>query len=148
MFGLQAFSLATLGRVLAVGFVAGAVQLAVYWGFLWLSSKVESGQVEEYVPLVLIIISILFAHFLGLIGLIRLQILRPLLVILAVVATVWGVWNWVEAMPWWAELLSFGLLTGLAYAFYSWVNRLLSFPIALIVSIVAVIVARLIFISL
>lgn len=148
MFGLQAFKPAALVKVFIVGTLVGIIQLAVYWGFVWLAGITGDGQIESYAPLVLMIVSVGFAHFLGLIGLIRLQVLRPLLVILAAVATVWGLWTWTEALPWWAELINAGLLTGLAYSFYAWINRLLTFAVALIISVVAVIVARLIFISL
>lgn len=96
---------------------------------------------------VALVISAIAAHFIALIALVRTGALRPLLVILAVLATLWGFNQWLSVMTWWQATLYSGLLSGLAYAYYAWINRLLSFPVALVLTILSIVGARLIFAS-
>lgn len=83
------------------------------------------------------------AHFIGLIVMMRMNVLRPLLVVLASILTMWGFQTWIYDVPLWQAVIYCGLLFGLTYGFYAWVNRLLIFPVALTVTLVAVIVSRL-----
>jgi len=147
MFHLQTFPYSTLLKTVAIGAATGLLQIAIFTGLFWIARETSDGRVEAYMTITLMVVAILFAHFLGLIGLIRVQVLRPLLVVLAAVATLWGVWDWIGMLPWWAELLSAALLYGVTYGYYAWINRILSFPIVLAISVVSLIAARLIIIS-
>ncbi len=95
------------------------------------------------VPTIGVTMSTIVVHIAGLAALARMGVLRPLLVVLAAVVTLVGLPFWVSNQPWWLELLYTGIITGLAYVYYAWVNRLAVFPVALVLTVVSVIVARL-----
>ena len=94
-----------------------------------------------------LVLALLVAHFLGLIMLVRAIVMRPLLVVLVSIATLWGFHAWLDGMTWWMGSLYLGLLFGIAYVFHAWVNRLLYFPVALVLTIVAVLGARVLLMS-
>ncbi len=94
--------------------------------------------------LVAFVVASLATHFIALVALVRTGALRPLLVILAAVVSVWGMHVWFTGMPWWLATLYSGLLCSLGYMYYAWINRLLFFPVALVLTIVSVIATRLI----
>lgn len=98
-------------------------------------------------PVVALVVAGIAAHFIALIALVRTGALRPLLVILAVLATIWGMHEWLQALVWWQATLYSGLLSGLAYAYYAWINRLLSFPVALALTVISIVASRFIFAS-
>lgn len=89
------------------------------------------------------VLSLLVFHFLGLVALVRIGVVRPLLVVLATVATLFGMQLWLDGQTWWMGSLYSALLVGLSYVYYTWVNRMTQFPVALGLTIVSVIVARL-----
>lgn len=89
------------------------------------------------------VLNILVFHFLGLIALIRIGIIRPLLVVLATVVTLYGAYAWLDGQTWWMAGIYSALLVGISYLFYAWINRMSQFPVALGLTIVSVIVARL-----
>lgn len=80
----------------------------------------------------------------GLFALIRLQAFRPLLVVLAAVLALWGVTSLALALPWYGAALSLALLFALAYGLFSWIARLRSFIMVLVVVVVTVVISRLI----
>lgn len=88
-------------------------------------------------------LSILIFHFLGLVALVRLGVMRPLLVVLASVFTLLGVYMWLDGLTWWVGGLYSAMLVGVSYLFYTWINRMSQFPIALGLTIAGVIIARL-----
>ncbi len=96
-----------------------------------------------FVSITAVIIALLVANFLGLVALIRAVVMRPLLVVLAAVATLWGFHVWLSLTSWWLGIIYAAILFGLAYMYYAWINRLMNFPVALIVTIVSVVVIRL-----
>lgn len=147
MFGLQTLPYKSLIGVAVAGFIAGALQLTVFLGLEWATVRANGPSEEAYIPITLMVVAIIFAHFLGMIGLIRLSVLRPLLVILAAIATLWGTWNWAGGFDWWIQVLLAGGFFAAGYAYYAWVNRLLVFPVALAVTVLSVLLARVIFIA-
>lgn len=95
------------------------------------------------VPTTALVVSVIVAHLIGMLALVRAGIIRPMLVVIAAIATLWGVWQWVDVHTWWAAMILSGLLFGLAYLYYSWINRLLQFPVALGLTVASLIVVRL-----
>lgn len=89
------------------------------------------------------VLNILVFHFLGLIALIRIGVIRPLLVVLATVVTLFGLHAWLDGQTWWMASLYSSLLVGISYLFYAWINRMSQFPVALGLTIVSVVAARL-----
>jgi len=147
IFHLQTFPYSTLFKSVGIGALVGVIQISIFMGLYWIATETSDGRVEAYMSITLMVVALVFAHFLGLVGLIRVQVLRPLLVVLAAIATLWGIWDWIGMLPWWAELLSAGVLYGVTYGYYAWVNRILSFPLVLAISFISLIAARLIIIS-
>ena len=82
------------------------------------------------------------AHAAGLLLLIKTGVLRPLLVVIAAVLTAWISLHWLDGTTWWIAMLYSGLVVGLSYLLYTWINRLSSFPTALGVTIVSVLAVR------
>lgn len=89
-----------------------------------------------------IVTALVLGHFVGLILLIKADVFRPLLVVMLSLLTLWGFHIWLAPFAWWQEVIYTSILVGLAYALYAWINRALSFPFALAVSIVVLIAAR------
>lgn len=77
-------------------------------------------------------------------GLVRVNGYRPLLVAIAAVATLWSANRWLGVLSWWEASLWLGLLMAIAYLMYSWLCRLLSFPLSIAAVVVVVVLARLI----
>ena len=74
----------------------------------------------------------------------RLVVYRPLLVVLGVLIALWGAHSWLGGLPWYVGLAWQGLLFGLAMAVFGWIARANQFIVALIVTLVAAILARVI----
>ena len=89
------------------------------------------------------VLSIVVFHFLGLVALVRIGVIRPLLVVLATVVTLFGLHVWLGGQTWWMGALYSALLVGISYLYYTWINRMTLFPVALGLTIVSVIIARL-----
>lgn len=79
----------------------------------------------------------------GLFAIVRLQIFRPLLVVLASLIALWGIVALTAVMPWYGEAITVMVLYALAYALFSWVVRIRSFLMTLIVLIVLVVIVHL-----
>ncbi|MFZ2494785.1 MAG: hypothetical protein WAW60_03390 [Candidatus Saccharimonadales bacterium] len=143
----QTFVPVALVQTFLTGFVSGALTWLLALGLeKYVLTPIMCGGNNSacgYVTITAVVIALIVAHFLGLIALIRSVIMRPLLVILAVIATLWGFHVWVGDMSWWLGTLYAAVLFGLAYMYYAWVNRLLFFPVALILTIISVVAARL-----
>lgn len=79
----------------------------------------------------------------GLFALVRLQIFRPLLVVVGALIALWGIVGLTAVMPWYGAAISIMVLYALAYALFSWVVRLRSFILALIVLIILIVIVHL-----
>lgn len=130
---------------LAVGFLVIASSVALQE--FALEPMFCQGSNQQYcdnVPAIATVLTTLVFHFIGLVMLVRIGIIRPLLVVLAAIVTLYGMHTWTQGLPWWGAGLYASLLTGLSYLYFSWINRVSQFPLALGLTIVSVIVARLV----
>lgn len=135
-------------NALVIGAVAGALSYGLFYvlnamALPSLFCRDNAAQNCGSVPTISIIISLIIAHFLALVALVRTGIIRPLLVVLAAVFTLWGFQNWLGTQLWWVGVLYSAFLFGLAYVYYAWINRLLQLPVALGLTVVSLIIARL-----
>jgi len=78
----------------------------------------------------------------GLFFLVRLQIFRPLLVVVAVTACLWGIIGQAALLPWYGIGLTAVLLYAAAYALFTWIARVRSFAMVVIVYVVLVAAVR------
>lgn len=79
----------------------------------------------------------------GLIALVQARIYRPLLVVLAAAVSLWGVNVITAGMQWYWALVITMVLFALTYALFTWVARIRSFLLSLVVIVVLVVLARL-----
>lgn len=93
------------------------------------------------------VVAVIIVSILGLLSLVRTGVFRPLLVVLASLLALWGVSAWLGPLPWWQALLWHGALFAVAYALFAWVARLQSFLIALILTIVLIVLARVVILN-
>ena len=148
LFDYQPMTLMTAVRTGLLGFVAGVMTWLVLIGLRdYVLTPIFCTTATTYcqaVPMTAVGMSLIAVHFVALVVLIRLGVIRPLLIVLAVIASLWGFQVWVGAQPWWIAMVYAGLLFGLAYSLYAWLNRMLSFPIALVVTVAVFVIARLV----
>ncbi|HEX8390031.1 MAG TPA: hypothetical protein VF597_01270 [Candidatus Saccharimonadales bacterium] len=74
----------------------------------------------------------------------KLAVYRPLLIVLAVLVALWGTHQWLGVMPWYIAAAWQTLLFLLAFGLFGWVARTTNFIVALVLSLVLAIGARLI----
>lgn len=79
---------------------------------------------------------------LGLFLLVRLQIFRPLLVVLGVFVSLWGIVSSLSLLPWYGVLLSCVLLYALAMIAFTWLARLRSFGLVIVLFVVVAVAVR------
>lgn len=72
----------------------------------------------------------------------RFAVYRPLLVILGVFVALWGAHSWLGSMTWYAGALWQALLFGIAFAGFGWLSRVGNFVVALILTLLLAIGAR------
>ena len=93
-------------------------------------------------PVASIVITSLVFHFLGLLALIRANVLRPLLVVLASLVSLAGFHEWLTDMSWWLASLLAAVLMAFAYLYFTWINRMAQFPVALGLTLLSVVIIR------
>lgn len=143
----QALAPLSLLQTFVLGVVVGGLTWLTYLGLerFVLSPLLcaNNGQVCTSSPTIALVASLVIMSVIGLVLMVRIGLLRPLLIILASVLTLWGFHVWLAGTEWWLGALYAGLLFGLAYVTYTWINRFLFFPLALVLTVVCVVVARL-----
>lgn len=77
----------------------------------------------------------------------RMAVYRPLLIVLGVIFALWSANAWLGGMSWYLGALWQALLFGLGFAVFGWIARTLNFVVAVIVSILVIVLARLILVS-
>lgn len=87
--------------------------------------------------------AMIIGSLVGLFVLAKLMVFRPLLAVLASVVALWGVWLLVGSLPWYGALLALIVLFAIAYGLFTWIARLRSFVLALILIAVLVVIVRL-----
>lgn len=76
-------------------------------------------------------------------GLVRLRVYRPLLVVIASMVSLWGVVQIVWNLYWLVAVVVVAVLYALAFGLYSWVARIRTFWISLVIIILLVLAVRL-----
>lgn len=139
----------TLVTGLAVGIIGWLLSLAIQ---MWIIEPIFCRSPQTFAVCanggtVAWAIAMIIVSVASLLSLVRSGVFRPLLVVLASLITLWGVSAWLGPLPWWQAMLWHGLLFALAYLLFAWVARLSSFLLAVIISIVLIIAARLVVIN-
>lgn len=72
----------------------------------------------------------------------RLGVYRPLLIVLGVLVSLWGAHSWLGGLEWYVGLLWQGLLFGAAVALFGWIARIPNFVFAVLLTVGAALLAR------
>ena len=88
-------------------------------------------------------VAVIIASIAGLAVLARMRVYRPLLVVLAAAISLWGFQHIISGMQWYVALPVVALLFGFSYGLYTWLGRLRSFILAVVISIILVVAVRL-----
>lgn len=93
--------------------------------------------------------AMIVAQIVGIIGgigvLVRLRVYRPLLVVLASLVSLWTLQQLILPFPWYGALIVAAILFGISYGLFAWVARVRSFVLALVITVVLVVIARIAF---
>lgn len=139
-------------RVVIFGAIASAVAAVVYvlfdkfvFSMLLCNDEASSACVNssQYAAMV----AMALAAIVGLVLLSRARIYRPLFVILATIIALWGIHIFAAALPWYWGLAGVIVVGTAAFTLFTWLARIRSFILSLIITIVLVVVARLILMS-
>ena len=87
-------------------------------------------------------IALVLVAILSVVALVKVSGYRPLLVAIAAVVTFWGANQWLGVQAWWEASLWLAILMSIAYLMYSWIARVASFPVSVILMVIVVIAAR------
>lgn len=91
--------------------------------------------------------SIIIASVVALITLVQLRVYRPLLVVIAATVALWNYQLIGMSVAWYWGLLISVVLFALMYMLFTWLARIRSFIITLVVVIVALVIIRLLIVS-
>ena len=89
------------------------------------------------------IVAIIIGSIAGVATLVRMRVYRPLLAVIAAAVALWGIHGMITNVTWYWALLAVMVLFGLAYGLFTWLARIRSFILALVVTIVVVVIVRL-----
>lgn len=98
-------------------------------------------------PLYSLIVSMVIGAIAGIVGLARLRVFRPLLTVIATAVALWGIESIVFGMPWYWAIISAMFLFGICYGLFTWISRVRSFILAVVLVIVLIVITRLMLIS-
>lgn len=136
----------TMVQVVLLGIIIGAVSwlLTLLIGRFALGGLLcgDQSPVCESSTVVAGNIALILTAIGGLLGLVRFGIYRPLLVVIAVVIALWGIGGYTYGMEWYEAMAWMTLLSGLAYATFTWLVRPRLFLIAIVLVLVALILTR------
>lgn len=88
------------------------------------------------------VIALVLTSIAGLLGLVRLAIYRPLLVAIAVAVSLWGLSAWTSNMYWVEATMWTVALFALCYTVFTWMVRPRSFPLALALVVITIVLIR------
>jgi len=94
-------------------------------------------------PLYAVIIAVVIGSILGTALLARMRIFRPMFVVLATAVALWGVHFWLFSATWYWTLAAAAILYALAYGAFTWIARIRSFLLSLVLTVALVIAIRL-----
>ena len=145
---LISMSLGELIRVVLCGVGVGLIVAVVYY----LMNKFVFGAVLcrpqapadcNQAPNYAFIVAMVIGAIAGVATLVRLRVYRPLLAVLATVIALWGIHLALSGVVWYWALLATMALFGIAYGLFTWLARIRSFILAIVVTVVVVVVVRL-----
>lgn len=102
-------------------------------------SATECANATNYAMIVAMVIGAIG----GLIALVQARIYRPLLVVLAAAISLWGLHEITASMAWYWALVVTMAMFALSYSLFTWMARIRSFILAVVVIVVLVVLARL-----
>lgn len=128
---------------LGVGFVVTALthllDQYIFSAVLCQTDSAECANATNYAMIVAMVIGGIG----GLIALVQARIYRPLLVVLAAAISLWGLHEITASMQWYWALIITMAMFAFSYALFTWMARIRSFILALVVIVVLVVLARL-----
>lgn len=141
-----------LFMTLLIGFAVGAVTYVAYmllekFVFGTVLCRPQSTGDCSQAPAYAMSVATVIGLIAGVASLAKARIYRPLLIVLASIVALWGLHGVVADWPWYGAAVAFAVLTGLTYVLFTWLARLRNFILAIVVIVVAVIIARWIFVS-
>lgn len=98
-------------------------------------------------PLYATIVAMIIGAIAALVALANMRMYRPLLVVIAATATLWGFHVLTVSMPWYWALVVPMVLFGLIYGMFTWIARIRSFLIAVILTVLVVVGIRLLLVA-
>ncbi len=98
-------------------------------------------------PTYAMIVAMVIGAIAGLVALARLRVYRPLLIVLAATIALWGLGTVLAPLAWYWGLLAAVVFFGLAYGLFAWIARIRNFIMALVVTIVAIVIVRLLLVA-
>lgn len=127
-----------------VGFVSTGVYLLLN-KFIFGAALCRAG-VEgcANAPLYATIVTVVIAMICGVVALAKAGVYRPLLVAIAVPLALWGIFALFNGVAWYWALIVGTLLFALAYSLFSWLARVRSFIISIVLLVLIVLLVRLI----
>lgn len=130
-----------------VGLAAGVVTTGAYlllekFVFHAVMCRTDTAANCADAPTYAMVVAIVIGGLAGLVALVQTRVYRPLLVVLATAAALWGFATLIGGFAWYWALLVCGLLFAAVYLLFTWLARIRAFPIAAIVTIVAIIIIR------
>ncbi len=134
-------------RVLVTGAIVGIATFALYYllnrfVFGAVLCRSESTGDCAQAPSYAMAVALLVGAIGGVVGLAHIRVYRPLLVVIATAISYWGIHTLIQHMAWYMGLLDVTVLFALAYAAFTWIARIRSFILALVVTIVLVVAVR------
>ena len=150
--GIVAMSTRDMIRVIITGVIVGVVSVGLYALFYTYvfqpvlcrpQSTINCTQAPNYSAVVAMVLS----SIVGLVMLTRARVYRPRLVVIAVAVALWGSQSVASTLPWYWATLGMAVFGGLSYGLFTWLARIRSFILALVVMIVLVVVVRLVIVS-
>lgn len=137
-----------LGFGLAIGVLfAGVYYLLEHFVFGSVLCRPGNDMACASAPSYAMAVSIVLTAVVGLVGLVQLRGYRPLIVVLAIAVSYWGLNIILQNITWYIGLIVAAVLFALSYLLFSWIARLRSLSITLLLTIVVVILIRLALVS-
>jgi len=88
------------------------------------------------------VVALIIGAITALVALAQMRMYRPLLIVIAATAALWGFQHITSPLAWYWQLLAATILFGLVYGLFTWIARIRSFLIAIIVVVVLVVAIR------
>ncbi len=147
---LISMSLRELITIIVSGAVVGAAVVGLYlllnhFVFSSVLCRPQAPADCAQAPLYAMVVAQLIGIVAGIGILVRLRVYRPLLVVLATVIALWTLQALIAPFVWWGALLVAALLFGICYGLFAWIARIRSFILALVITVVLVVIARIAF---